>query len=163
MSLKISSVMSIWCSVCLFLAGCTPSLRPAQPVFVTSPPYEPAMLATTRQKFAEIQHRENCHQQGMGCVLIEVVGMPENVPLNRVPIGITVPSGIAAQTNARGWYYGTDIETGPYEVSISLSQDHNTIYRDRQEMTVQSGQPAFLRFEVPIEKVPDHYLPADDT
>lgn len=162
MLLKTRSVMMIWWGICLLLASCSSPLSPqVQPVMVTSPPHEPAGLATTRQKLAEMHNNPTCHQPDTGCALIEVVGMPGTIPLNRVLIGIHVPMGDVTQTNERGWAYKEMLETGQYTASMSLGWDHTVVYEAQQEVVIQSGEPAFVRFEVPIEQVPDYYLPED--
>lgn len=149
----------IWLGLCL-LTGCADPFTPVQSVSATLPAHLPPANATTRQQLAYMQQAALCTSGDKGCALIEVVAMPGNIPLNRVSVSISVPSGLAGITNDRGWYFPYPAPPGQYQVDMGLYQPGDVpAYESTQPVVLQPGQVAFLRFEVPLEHVPPYYLP----
>ncbi|NJK79422.1 MAG: hypothetical protein HC914_05755 [Chloroflexaceae bacterium] len=139
------------------LGGCGNPFGPVEPAFVTRGPTRPPL--TTQQQLAEVAQDDICKYWREGCVLIEVVAMPGNIPLNRVPAGVRSNTGSVGSTNEQGWVMPYPVRGGEYEVSMGMIDRDGAEYTDRKLTTVRNGQVTFVRFEVPLEHVHPRYLP----
>jgi hypothetical protein len=147
----------------ILFTGCGNPIAPVKPVFAPTSSNLPPSNATAQQQLTYMQGR--CKELMEGCALIEVVGMPGNIPLNRVSVNINVSSGLAGQTNDRGYYVPFRInQDGQYQVTIYLGQNQDEItFQATQDIKIINGQVAFIRFEVPLGQIPSHNLPLTPT